>query len=137
MNFGDFAQSVSTTMFILTIIKIFFITLYFTAAFSSREPAISFRIRVQSYEVSAFKPNLFSFFKISVCAHQFVTVSFSAPTVSACNASFSVKVYHRDACSAELYVLVAEATDVGYGAQVLAYQLAKDAVARTVKDAYA
>jgi hypothetical protein len=63
------AFDVMTSKPILTITKIFFITLYFTSAFSSRETALSFRISVQNYEDSVSWPNIFWFFKKVVCAH--------------------------------------------------------------------
>lgn len=48
---------------------------------------------------------------------------------------FSLQLYHRDAGTAELHVLVAVGRDIGYGREVLPYHLPEDAVALSVKDA--
>lgn len=49
---------------------------------------------------------------------------------------WSLKIDHCDACTTELNVFVAIVRNVGYGSQILAYQLAQNTRSCAVKDAY-
>ena len=59
------------------------------------------------------------FLRFVVCVQQIIFVPQKA--------GFSVEINHRNARSAELYMLVAEVRNIGDSGQVLAYQLAQDA----------
>ena len=93
-------------MFILTIIKIFLITLYFRQPSRHEYAALSFRISVQSYEVSDGYPNFFTFFK---------NLDMRKPTLFVgIFDKYLLQIDHSNACSTKLNMLVAEVADIRY-----------------------
>ena len=61
-------------------------------------------------------------------------VGFCVRTLICIKGYESVQIHYRNACSAELYMLVVEVRNIRDRGQILAYQLSQNTRARTVQD---